>query len=174
MTVLPVERQALMPSPPPTPRPSQCFTHDPDDPDRERTVLPLAAVPSAVGGARRFAVAQLRTWGLDPLADDVEIVTSELVTNAVREVGLDTPPDGYVALHDAHPPLILLQLRLTTRHLFCEVWDPSPSPPVAVEAGDFALGGRGMALIASLAGRWASYPSPAGGKAVIAWWELAR
>jgi anti-sigma regulatory factor (Ser/Thr protein kinase) len=180
MSVLPVERQAPMPSPPPSQpssssEPSPRFKADPHDPDRDCEQLPLTAVPSAVGTARRFAVAQLRKWGLDPLADDVEVVTSELVTNAVTEVGLDTVPDGYAALHDAHPPLIVLQMRLTTRRLLCEVWDPSPDPPVQREAGPFDQSGRGMLLIASMAARWAYYLSPGGsGKVVLAWWELAH
>jgi anti-sigma regulatory factor (Ser/Thr protein kinase) len=175
MTVLLVHWQVPMPSVRRPDRFAAHFTSDPRDPDRERERLPLAALPTAVASARRFVVAQLRTWGLEPLVDDVELVTSELVTNAVREVGLDTVPDGYAALHTAAPPLIVLQLRLTAHRVLCEVWDPSPELPVRSQAGPFDEGGRGMALIATLASRWGCYPSPAGrGKVVLAWWGLSQ
>jgi anti-sigma regulatory factor (Ser/Thr protein kinase) len=162
-----VERQATM-------SPSR-FTTDPNDPDRESEQLALAALPNAVGTARRFVVAQLHKWGLDALADDVELVTSELVTNAVQEVGLDIVPADYAELHDARPPVIVLRLRLTVRRLLCEVWDPSPHPPATAQAALLDEGGRGMSLIAALASRWGSYPSPSGeGKVVLAWWNLTR
>ncbi|MBO2464983.1 ATP-binding protein [Actinomadura violacea] len=211
MTVLPVPCQAQMPpsafqpsqpsaqpsapmqrSVRPSPKRPPLFTRDPRDPDRDCEALKLAALPSAAATARRFAAAQLRKWGLGPLTDDVALVTSELVTNAIVEVGSDTIPGDYAALHDHTPPVITLQLRLTVRRLLCEVWDPSPVPPVPARPHepdspapgdparadlaleDLAESGRGLGLIASLASRWASYPSPAGGKAVIAWWDLAR
>jgi anti-sigma regulatory factor (Ser/Thr protein kinase) len=166
MPVPPVERQAPMPPLSPS--------ADLKDPDRAREYLRLAALPSAVGSARRFTVHWVRQWGLAPLADDVELVASELVTNAVTEVGTLDEPDGYVVLHDATPPVIMLQLRLTIRRLFCEVWDPSPNLPVPVQATAFDEGGRGLQMIASLASRWTCRPCPAGGKNVTAWWELTQ
>lgn len=175
MIALPVEWLAPMSTPPASPRGCSRFSSDPRDPERVSERLPLAALPNAVGSARRFAVAQLRKWGLDALADDVEVVTSELVTNAVREVGLGSVPEDYAALHDAHLPLIVLQLRLTAHRLLCEVWDPSPTPPVEARSDLLDEGGRGMGLVSSLATRWACHPSPVGqGKVVQAWWELAR
>jgi anti-sigma regulatory factor (Ser/Thr protein kinase) len=131
----------------------------------------MAAVPDAVAHARRFALSQLRKWGLEPLADDVELVTSELVTNAVRKVG----HADLGALARTEPPVIVLRLRLTARRLFSEVWDPSPEPPVPVQAGALDESGRGMVLVSALSSRWASYPSPGGqGKVVLAWWELGH
>jgi anti-sigma regulatory factor (Ser/Thr protein kinase) len=162
MPALPAVRRQAKPLP--------YFTSDPGDPDRAWARLRLAALPSAVGTARRFAGAQLCHWGMETLADNVLVVTSELVTNSITEVGSVTVPDGYAALYANTPPVIVFQLRLTDRRLLCEVWDPSLNPPVPGQAGDFDETGRGLGLVASLADHWASYPSPAGGKAVIAWW----
>jgi anti-sigma regulatory factor (Ser/Thr protein kinase) len=112
---------------------------------------------------------------MDGLSDDVELVASELVTNAVREVGPDTVPSDYAALHDAHPLVIELQLRLTAYRVLCEVWDPSPGRPVRVQAGLLDEGGRGIALVSALATGCSCYPSPTGhGKVVLAWWDLPR
>src|SRR4051812_49546203 len=50
--------------------PAATFTVEPD--------------PESVTAARHFAVATLRAWGLAALCDDVGLVASELVTNALR------------------------------------------------------------------------------------------
>jgi hypothetical protein len=46
--------------------------------------LELGAVPTAVGCGRDHARQVLREWGLSDLADDAEILVSELPTNALR------------------------------------------------------------------------------------------
>jgi hypothetical protein len=46
--------------------------------------LEFAAVPAALPYVRRHTRQTLATWQLGHLADDVELVVSELVTNAVR------------------------------------------------------------------------------------------
>src|SRR5262249_51320082 len=146
MPVLPVERH--------TPMPNTRFHSDPDDPDRDREELRLAALPDAAGAARRFVVAQLRKWGLDQLgglvgslAEDVELVADELVVNSVVETGRVTRPSSYVELHDHTPPVIVLGLRLTGRRLVCEVWDPSPRPPEPKVPDLLAESGRGLFLV---------------------------
>lgn len=164
MSVLPVERH--------TPMPPIRFRANPQDPDRQREELRLAALPNAVGTARRFVTSQLRKWDLDRLAEDCELVASELVTNAVVATGSRTVPTGYVKLHDQTPATIVVQLRLTWYRLLCEVWDGSPQPPVPAAVSALAEGGRGLHLIAVYATGWNTYTSPAGGKVVYAWWDL--
>lgn len=164
MSVLPVERH--------TPMPPTHFRTNPQDPDRWREELRLAALPNAVGTARRFVTARLRRWNLGRLAEDCELVTSELVTNAVVATGDRTVPTGYVRLHDRTPAIIVVHLRLTWHRLLCEVWDNSPQPPVPVTASELAEGGRGLYLVTAYAAGWSTYLSPAGGKVVYAWWNL--
>ena len=43
--------------------------------------------PESVTAARHFAVSRLADWGMPELADDVGLVVSELVTNALRHSG---------------------------------------------------------------------------------------
>jgi anti-sigma regulatory factor (Ser/Thr protein kinase) len=44
----------------------------------------LGGTIAAVGEARGFVTQHLRRWGLESLVSDAELLTSELVTNAVR------------------------------------------------------------------------------------------
>ena len=50
------------------------------------TYLELAALPTAVPCARMHAKAVALEWGLPALAEKVELIVSELVTNSVRAV----------------------------------------------------------------------------------------
>ncbi|WP_316043456.1 hypothetical protein [Actinomadura sp. CNU-125] len=47
----------------------------------------VAPDPESVTDARHFALSRLDEWGLSDLADDVGLVVSELVTNALRHSG---------------------------------------------------------------------------------------
>src|SRR5918999_1604196 len=56
-----------------------------------RTYITLAAVPPAAAWARRIVVGELGTWGLAALAEPVELLVSEIITNALQASGdLDT------------------------------------------------------------------------------------
>ena len=46
--------------------------------------LPLGALPTAPGCCRAWTRQVLREWGLDRLADDTELLVSELTTNALQ------------------------------------------------------------------------------------------
>jgi anti-sigma regulatory factor (Ser/Thr protein kinase) len=48
------------------------------------THLELASLPSAVACARLHAKAVALEWGLPALAESVELIVSELVTNSIR------------------------------------------------------------------------------------------
>ncbi|XVQ14030.1 ATP-binding protein [Spirillospora sp. CA-255316] len=152
--------------------PSPRFTHDPDGTGRECERLVLPALPGAAGAARRFTAARLRKWGLDALVEDCELVASELVTNAVQAVAYGSVPAAGAAGAGEPPPDVRLLLRLTPGRLLCEVWDPVDARPVPAAAATFDECGRGLLLVASLAGGWTCRPCPDGGKTVVAWWEL--
>ena len=83
---------------------------EPAAPTVSFTVLPE---PESVTEARRFAVTRLDGWGCGRISDDVGLVVSELVTNALRHSGgpatpsphtlgpYDSGPDAHEA-HGAH------------------------------------------------------------------------
>jgi len=125
-------------------------------------VFRLDPVPEAAGRARRSARTMLNDWRLGHLVEDVDLVVSELVTNALLHTG-----DGTEAL--AAP--IRLELDLSGGRLTCRVVDSSPLPPMREEAADTAESGRGLILVDALAAEWDWEDLP-DGKAVWAAFEL--
>ncbi|MFF2774232.1 SpoIIE family protein phosphatase [Streptomyces sp. NPDC058052] len=106
------------------------------DPGRVAT-LDLPSDPAAVSGARRFASDTLSAWALDDLAFATGLIVSELVTNAIRY---------------GRSPVRLRLIRQSS--LTCEVFDASGTAPHLRRARTFDEGGRGLLLVAQLAGRW--------------------
>ncbi|MER5204512.1 SpoIIE family protein phosphatase [Streptomyces sp. NPDC002825] len=113
----------------------------------------LPREPRSVGRARELARAQLAAWDLEPLVDTVELLVSELVTNALRY------GEGEIRLR-----------LLLDRTLVCEVWDAGLVQPRRRRARDTDEGGRGLQLVGLLSSSWGSRRTPRG-KTV--WFELA-
>lgn len=116
--------------------------------------LELGALPSAVGCARLHARNVMYEWNLPFVADTVELVVSELVTNAVHA---STGPDGRPR-YGAKTGLPHVHLRLSSdrARVFIEVWDQDPRVPVAKAAGGNDESGRGLMLVDALCERWDS------------------
>ncbi|MFD9036108.1 SpoIIE family protein phosphatase [Streptomyces sp. NPDC059567] len=112
----------------------------------------LPREPRSVGRARELARAQLTAWDLEPLVDTVELLVSELVTNALRY------GEGEIRLR-----------LLRDRTLVCEVWDAGLVQPRRRRARDTDEGGRGLQLVGLLSAAWGSRRTPRG-KTV--WFEL--
>ncbi|MGW6565408.1 SpoIIE family protein phosphatase [Streptomyces sp. NPDC054975] len=112
----------------------------------------LPREPRSVGRARELARAQLTAWDLDALVDTVELLVSELVTNALRY------GEGEIRLR-----------MLRDRTLVCEVWDAGLVQPRRRRARDTDEGGRGLQLVGLLSAAWGSRRTPRG-KTV--WFEL--
>nr|WP_078493167.1 SpoIIE family protein phosphatase [Streptomyces griseorubens] len=107
---------------------------------------------AAPGRARRLARRQLSRWGLEDLSDSVELLVSEVVTNAVRY---------------ASRPVTLRLLR--TDVLRCEVGDDVPQLPRLRQARATDEGGRGLYLVNRLARRWGATRLSTG---KVVWFEL--
>ncbi|MYU24179.1 ATP-binding protein [Streptomyces sp. SID8352] len=126
----------------------------------------------AVREARRFTRGTLDGWDMGERFDDVCLVVSELVTNALRHaLPADTPRH-----QDLGGPVRLHLMRWTER-LVCAVRDPSHDSPVARETDDFsAESGRGLFLVDSFSDGWGWHPLAGGpgGKVVWALFRLRR
>ncbi|GAA2446124.1 SpoIIE family protein phosphatase [Streptomyces glaucus] len=107
---------------------------------------------AAPGRARRLARRALERWGLEELSDSVELLVSEVVTNAVRY---------------ATRPVTLRLLR--TNVLRCEVGDDVPQLPRLRQARATDEGGRGLLLVNKVARRWGATRLSTG---KVVWFEL--
>lgn len=114
----------------------------------------LPARLEAVREARQFTRKTLGQWDVGDRFDDVCLVVSELVTNALRHALPSPARDG--CGQDA--PVRLHLMRWTSR-LVCAVRDPSHDGPVAGDSDDFsAESGRGLFLVDSFADSWGWHP----------------
>ncbi len=109
---------------------------------------------AAPGRARRLARCALSRWGLEEMSDSVELLISEVVTNAVRY---------------ASRPVTLRLLR--TDVLRCEVGDDVPQLPRLRQARATDEGGRGLYLVNKMARRWGATRLSTG---KVVWFELNR
>lgn len=139
-----------------------------------QTVLTVfAAVSQAAHDARVFTTRVLSAWELSHLAETAALVTSELVTNAIRHAGgvMDPPEDLTELLGRVAPVMLGLSYR---ESLLVQVWDQSSTPPLRRVAADNADGGRGLALVEMLSKEWGCEVLDTGGKIVWVVLETGR
>lgn len=127
-----------------------------DRPQRYRKQHALAGAAVASSQARSLAAAACGQWGLEALADDVQLVTTELVENALKHT-------------NAEPSL---RFELRRGFMTVAVTDDSPVRPAVGEAEPGRDSGRGLHLVTTLAHTWGATPTLAGGKVV--WAVLPR
>jgi anti-sigma regulatory factor (Ser/Thr protein kinase) len=116
----------------------------------------LAAHPASVSGARGFVAMRLVEHAVEHLVDDVQLVVSELATNAI--VHADTS--------------FVVTLRVCEDSVRLEVDDGSHSQPVLTTARTLDTGGRGIAIVDILSRDWGVTRHSTRGKSV--WAEFAK
>jgi anti-sigma regulatory factor (Ser/Thr protein kinase) len=125
-----------------------------------RSQLEVAAFDTAAGCLRLHAKNVLCEWNLANLSDTIELLVSELVTNAVQAPAKVAPSWPFGPSPEC--PCVELRLTLNDYALVIEVWDGHPDPPSRPSLPDAsALSGRGLFLVQQLSHRWGFYyPAP--------------
>jgi anti-sigma regulatory factor (Ser/Thr protein kinase) len=125
--------------------------------------LELGPLPSAVPCARLHTKVILQEWDLGPVAEDAELIVSELMTNALQ---------ASLSLTDAQP--IVLHLLANDERLIIQVWDALPMAPTPQQHALDAETGRGLEIVSLLSDRWGFYRPRDGGKTVWAAVTVSR
>jgi len=124
----------------------------------KRSFLELGALPSAIPCARLHARQLTWEWGLDALSAKVELVVSELVTNAVQ-----------ASRSLRQPGPVRLWLLMGASRILILVWDASEQVPVRMDPNADTESGRGLLLVEVMSTSWHWYSTPElGGKIVWA------
>jgi hypothetical protein len=130
-----------------------------------RDYVELAAVTAAVPSARHRLRLDLTEWGLHSLLDEAELVTTEIVANAVQATqDIDWP---------ASRPPVRMWLRATIGLLFVLVWDACASEPTPASPGTDDETGRGLLLIGACS-RWGFYRPPGDAAGKVMWAQLPK
>jgi anti-sigma regulatory factor (Ser/Thr protein kinase) len=119
------------------------------------SALEFAALPGAVPCARLHTRAVLAEWELAAVTDIVELVVSELVTNAVTASTRSSGRPSYQ--RRAGLPAVALRLSANHERILIEVWDSVPTPPIPKEPGPDEDSGRRLLLVEALCERWGYY-----------------
>jgi len=142
----------------------------PDNPPRGWACLPetITRAPGTDSGpvhlAREFTVATLHRWGLTGRCEDITIVVSEMLTNALRH---GRPGNGEV------PGRLPIRVGLYTGlcagpstglcaagpWVLCAVADPCRAVPVPRAPSSLDETGRGLHIISALSDEW-GYTAP--------------
>jgi hypothetical protein len=121
----------------------------------------------SVRAARDFAVATVERWGTAQRCEDIAIVVSELLTNALRHA---LPESGKTWPRSP----IRLGLLQPGPCVLCAVADPSRRTPVPKQPSLLAETGRGLHVIGALADAWGCTTPGDTGKVVWAMFSAGR
>lgn len=113
----------------------------------------LAAESQSAGQARHFVANTLGGWGCAHVTDTACLLTSELVTNAIK--------------HGREP--LLLSLSHHQAEVRVEVSDGGGGEAKVCDRGPASVSGRGLVLVQAMSAAW-GVDLAAGGKAV--WFSL--
>lgn len=118
----------------------------------------------SVGTARDFCLSTMRRWGAADRSDDVAVVVSELLTNALRHA----LPQARAGAGARSRWPVRLGLVQPGHFVLCAVADPSPQLPEPKEPDYLAESGRGLHVISALSDRWGCTAPTEAGKVVWA------
>jgi anti-sigma regulatory factor (Ser/Thr protein kinase) len=128
-----------------------------------RSELVFGALPGAVPCARLHARLVLFEWGQGGLADSVELVVSELMTNALRAAAPASRgwagSQGILAGPSGGLPPIGFRMASDERQVLVEVWDGNPAPPLqgAGPVSEDSESGRGLLMVQQVSRQWGYY-----------------
>jgi len=114
----------------------------------------LATGPAAPAEARRRIRDAIRSWQVPVDLDAALLLTSELVTNAIRHEAGQEAGQGAQA--------VMLAIASSRGRLRVDVHDTSRSLPAVAEVPADAETGRGLLLVETLSDEWGFYRTPAG------------
>jgi anti-sigma regulatory factor (Ser/Thr protein kinase) len=109
------------------------------DEGERRASIVLASESSSLSTARSFVSSILELWDYEDPDEIVPLLTSEIVSNAVRHAA------GSVGLELA---------LLNDEALRVQARDESPDTPVVRRSSPDGIGGHGLTIIETLARRW--------------------
>ena len=135
-----------LPGLPVHPDAAEALRHVDDRSSAPRERIDLPSGPEGPGIARGLVAAALTRLGLSELRDDVGLIVSEMVTNAV--------------LHGRAP--VVLEFETAPDAVVVAVDDASPLHPRPRAAGEDAEGGRGLLLVDLLSAEHGVRPQPPG------------
>ena len=114
---------------------------------RRKLRITLTAGPAAAAAARSQVRAAIYAWDIPVDPSVAVLLTSELVTNAIR--------------HETGKTIELV-ISCAYGQLHVDVYDTSPALPMPVDGPADAEIGRGLMLLASLSSSWGYYRTPTG------------
>ncbi|MQA83121.1 MAG: ATP-binding protein [Streptosporangiales bacterium] len=158
-------------------RPSHPYL-GPSGASADATACALRPQPESVKVARDFARRTLGGWNMTALYDDLALVVSELVTNALRHAVLtcgearEAQPEPCAATYPDPRRPIRLSLQRNGAHVVCAVTDPSDDIPQRRQPDHIAETGRGLHLVESFSRAWGWTPLAGRGKVVWALFSL--
>jgi anti-sigma regulatory factor (Ser/Thr protein kinase) len=113
---------------------------------RPRRIL-LTTAPTSVAAARGQVRAAIFAWDVPVEVETAELLTSELVTNAIAHEAGET---------------VMLTITCICGQLRVDVHDSSCAEPVPVDVPLDAETGRGLMLVGSLSTDWGYHRTPSG------------
>jgi hypothetical protein len=133
--------------------------------------LELGAFPSAVPSSRLHARLVVAEWGLGELAEVVELIASELVTNAMyASQGLFG--NRFLGRWSPGPPPVRLWLQADNERVLIQVWDASDRMPQLNQSESLSDNGRGLVLVEALSTKSGVYLLE-GSSGKVVWAEVS-
>ena len=129
--------------------------------------LELPALPASVRPARLYAKNIVYQWRMAALADTVELLVSEIITNAVRA---STRIAHQQRETGQEPRALRMRFWLTSdgHGVLIQVWDGDHHRPMRQNVGLDAEAGRGLLLVETLSTQWGCY-APNGQDGKVVW-----